>query len=168
MPTTDFNKVTIRAQYKGFAGTVINGPVTFTPDIAWANDPESTTGIIILSEPIVGQVVNGELLNSSGSGPCELYATDDPDITPLRWTYSVHEKFADVVNRPTYHISVPIAAAGTGIDLTTLPHDMPAAAPDFQWVLVKQGVVDGGSIELVFGPMNGTLTPVTASFTGTV
>lgn len=157
MPTVDFDLVPIRGKFRGIAGTVINGPIIFTPDIPWTHDPDATTGSIILSEQIVGQVVSGELKAADGVSTLYLYATDDPDIYPSSWTYTVVERFADIKNRPAYHIKVPLADKANGIDITAVPADLPPAAPGTKWLLASgAGTLDAGTLS--------TYTPPTATY----
>ncbi|WP_432482580.1 hypothetical protein [Kineococcus esterisolvens] len=112
----DFNRVTVEGHYAPFSDGLLNGTITFTPSIT--DMVSNTTGTIILANPIVSKVIEGEVYNSTGTGPLRLYATDDPDVDKQGWYYTVTERFeGNVTNRPPYKINVPIAAAETGLNL---------------------------------------------------
>jgi hypothetical protein len=109
-PTVDWTLVQVRNKYVNFAGDPLEGErVIFTPHATRAVDQDRVTTII--GQPIIA------IIAADGTIAVSLPATDDPDITPINFTYRVTEDF-DLGQE--YDISVPLAAAGTGIELVTI------------------------------------------------
>lgn len=82
-------------------------------------------------------------LNTSGSGASLDFncpATDDPDVTPNGWQVTVTVVFNDGSAPETYTLDVPLASAGTGINLAdvVLPQTLPATQS-----LIYRGVPGG-------------------------
>jgi len=63
-------------------------------------------------------------LDALGAFKVMLPATDDPDITPDDFTYEVTEKF-EYAPEQNYHIEVPLAYAGMGLDISMAAHITP-------------------------------------------
>lgn len=130
-PTPEFDTVTVRGKYVGFDGSAITGRVVFTPRATRLLDEDDLT--VIIPRPIVGNLSSVSGTPSTSSFTVELPATDDPDITPVDFTYSVVEDFT---GGESYDIEVPLSAAGTGLDIAELPHvyaiipGLPGAIPD--------------------------------------
>lgn len=124
-PTPEYDTVTVRGQYVGFDSSVIVGSVVFTPRATRLLDEDDLT--VIIPRPITAP------LDATGRFAVELPATDDPDITPVDFTYEVRETFA---GGETYDIEVPLSAATTGLDIAEIPHvysivpGLPGAIPD--------------------------------------
>lgn len=127
--------ITITGTYIDFQGNPLDGTVTFTPP-SFLTDSE--TQQIVLISGVVGRVVGGSLLDVDGVGPLQLAATDDPDVTPTGWRYTVAEKLNGVTNRPSYWIQVP--SAGGPIDLSTVINEPGPAAGTTQVVSGPPGV----------------------------
>jgi hypothetical protein len=119
-PSTSWNTVTVTGTYRHLDGSAKSGSVKFTV----------TSRIVAAGDKVIfpaGASVSVNLDNA-GHFSVALPATDDPDISPVAWTYRVEETFADGGNA-TYALSVPLASAGAGIDLTSVV--VPSAAiPD--------------------------------------
>jgi hypothetical protein len=95
------------------------GTVTFTPNVTYFKN--LAMPVTFVTEPIVGTLdANGDMRDSQGQLGVVLVSSDNPDISPRNWTYSV---VMTVGGRtlPSFNISVE---GGTTKDLTTL---MPAA-----------------------------------------
>lgn len=130
MPSTlpaNFNSVVVSAHYLSFDEQPVVGTVTFTPSINSLVSPSAAA--IILGKTITGKVVDGYLLNESGTAPLRLFATNDPDVSLQGWTYSVKEALTGGAGRPVYDISVPIEATDYGLDLWNLAPAQVVAVP---------------------------------------
>ncbi len=112
----DWNLVNITGQYLGSDGVAMIGHVIFQVDPVRLLDSAALQTII--SRPLYVQ------LDGLGKFSVELPATDDPDITPDDFTYKVIEKF-DYADEQTYHIEVPLAYAGMGLDISMAAHITP-------------------------------------------
>lgn len=112
----DYNTVAVRGKYVYLDGTPAQGTVRFTGKVLATSDATDT---IILPATISAP------LNANGEFVVNLPATNDPDIQPNGWTYRVEERFNAGGGR-TFDIEVPIAAAGTGIDISDIAPVAPA------------------------------------------
>lgn len=97
--------VTVTGTYKHPDGTPLIGRVIFRPE------PE------ILTSASYGTLVLGTVegvLDTNGTFTATLLATDDPDVSPIGWTYRVTERWYDTVGRD-YPIALPQAAPNVDI-----------------------------------------------------
>lgn len=88
--------------YVSTSGAPMSGSVTFTPAPTVILDID--TGSIIAPTPIVAT------LDNTGSIALDLPATDDPDLNPNNFTYTVSEDLVDGNLAPfthTYSINAP-------------------------------------------------------------
>ena len=113
----NYDTVPVRGKYVYLDGSPASGQVKFTGKIAAISDAYDT---IILPNTIVAS------LDSSGAFTVNLPATDDPDILPNGWTYTVSETLTGGGGR-TYEIDVPISAKTAGIDLSDVAPRPPAS-----------------------------------------
>lgn len=123
----DLDLVTVRGRYVRLDGTPVAGTVEFSTTNV-LTDPASLTTIVpatILAP-----------LDAAGAFSIDLPASDDPDVTPTGWTYSVRENFTG--GRPTYSITVPAAAKATGVDLAVVS-PVPASAGTSTQAFVLMG-----------------------------
>lgn len=104
------NITTIRVtgQFLSPTGTPIQGTVAFVPSV----DLTDTGAAVLIPS---GRVT--VTLDTNGAFSVVLPATDDPDLQPTGWTYTVLERVADLGR--SYSISLPSALAPT-VDLSTL------------------------------------------------
>lgn len=103
----DYNTVTVTGRYTYLDGNPAVGSVRFTGK---GVSVSAETETVILPGTVVATLVNGEF-------SIELPATNDPDIQPNGWTYSVEERFSNGGGRK-YEIDVPYDAIR--IDLSTV------------------------------------------------
>lgn len=104
----DYDTVVVRGRYVYLDGSPATGEIKFTGKVVATS---VATDTIILPNTVVAP------LDSAGQFSVALPATNDPDITPSNWTYSVQESLIGGGGR-TYDIEVPIAAKPSGIDLS--------------------------------------------------
>ena len=104
-PTADWSLVPVRGRYFNFRAQPIEGSLVFSPSATRATDADLLTTIIGL--PFSVDLVDGIL-------DTQLPATDDPDITPIEFTYHVKEDFPGGIE---YDLAVPMAMVGTGVEL---------------------------------------------------
>lgn len=106
--------VTVTGTYTRRDGTPAAGSVEFiSPQV-----------VVVDGETVVPHTI-AAALDDTGSLSVDLPATDDPDISPTGWTYTVNERGVRGLHRDTYAIQVPHDSAG--IDLATVA---PADAVD--------------------------------------
>ena len=129
-----YDLVEVRGFYAAFNGASLNGTVTFVPSIPYTTIPDAK--LVVITRPIEGKVVDGVLLNSKGSGPLQLFATDDPDAGTSGWTYQTTENLGPSTGRKPYNITVPIAAKSSGLDLWQLATAAPVSNPGETYVLL--------------------------------
>lgn len=123
-PSTNWEVVPVTGHYNGTDGTPISGSVSFTPQAVRFVDGQAHTIVI-------GRTVEVPIDPDTGNLVTALAATDDPDINGSGFTWQVQENFE---NGNTWNITVPLSAAGTGIDLATaipVPPDIGTNAADY-------------------------------------
>lgn len=92
------------------------GTATFTPSAAVLNDTTSTPPTSILPQSVVCAFdANGDIIDSEGNVGVWLLATDDPDISPLNWTWRVVLSFAGIASPISFSFSLP---SDETVDLT--------------------------------------------------
>jgi hypothetical protein len=104
----EYDQVTVHGRYTYLNGTPVAGEISFGGKIFATAATSHTT---IVPAPISVR------LDPDGQFTIDLPATDDPDITPNGWTYTVTERFP---GGRQYDIEVPVSAKNTGIDLSIL------------------------------------------------
>lgn len=102
--------VGIRGAYVRSNGSFSTGKVSLIPRPDFIEDAPAL-------DTIVGKGITATL-DPTGLFSFSVAATDDPDLVPFGWTYQVIESIDGLLRE--YDISVPAAAAGTGIDLSTV------------------------------------------------
>jgi hypothetical protein len=105
----DLTLVQIRDSWLKADGTPENGTVTVTPSVKFRS---VSTGVQIAP---TSRKFN---LDNAGTFSANVPATDDPDYTPSGFTYTVAVALDGWSE--TYSITVPLASAGTGLDLGLL------------------------------------------------
>lgn len=110
MTIGDLNFVTVHDTFEGMDGSTPTGSLTFTPSIPEVLDP--TSSLEILSKQFVATL-------SAGAFSISLPATDDPDVSPVGWSYTVTFNLG-TGSPPPAQIAVPVAYSGTGVSLALL------------------------------------------------
>lgn len=116
---TNFDLVTVSGTYVNLDGTPASGTITFSANVA-GNTFLKDAGADVLVLPMA----LSQNLDAKGSFSIDLPATDDPDIVPSGFSYTVTERFAN--GSRTYSITVPVA--GGPVDLVTVAPTQPATA----------------------------------------
>ncbi|MEU6181157.1 polysaccharide deacetylase family protein [Streptomyces coeruleorubidus] len=98
-------------------GTPMQGSVTFTMSQKYLVNPSAD--VLIFAVPIVTS------LDETGYFEIDLPATDDPDVIPQGYTWTVTESFNRKAGR-TFSIAVPQDTPDPGIDLVTIAPVLPA------------------------------------------
>ncbi|WP_326755089.1 right-handed parallel beta-helix repeat-containing protein [Streptomyces hirsutus] len=98
-------------------GTPMQGTVTFTMSQKYLVNPGAD--VLIFAVPIVAS------LDETGYFEIDLPATDDPDVIPQGYTWTVTESFNNRSGR-TFSIAVPESTPDPGIDLVTVAPVLPA------------------------------------------
>lgn len=98
MAATGIIEGTINTMVGATVVPVTSGYITFTPSVPSVTNTTNNT-IVVLN------TVNAPLV-SDGTFSVNLIATDDPDATPINWTYSVEIRAGAKV-LPAFNISVP-------------------------------------------------------------
>ncbi|MFJ4356902.1 polysaccharide deacetylase family protein [Streptomyces massasporeus] len=106
--------VTVTGTYKHPDGTPYSGRIVFQPEPGTLTSAAHDTLIVGDAEVV---------LDNNGSFTVSLLATDDPDVTPVGWTYRVTERWYDAPGR-SYPLSLP--AATPSVDLADVAPTAPA------------------------------------------
>lgn len=146
--------VTVTGTYIDISGNPIAGQVKFTPRAVLRN---VTSNVILVNSTIV------VTLDANGAFSQQLVATDDPDASPVDFTYFIEEAF---VGGRSFDILLPAAVAT--IDLADVA---PAVADDGSGALYVDGaefaayeadliVVEGkaAAVETFLASLQGALT----------
>lgn len=149
MTVGDLNFVTVSGTIEGMDGSFPNGTITFTPSIPDVLD--ATSSLIILSKPFTATVTTGVFSVS-------LPATDDPDVTPIGWNYTV--AFNLGAGSPGQaQITVPIAYVSSGVTLATLLGTSVIGTPSSNYLIMPTGAPSVGEYASVT-----STTPLTLSW----
>ncbi|MFJ2961186.1 hypothetical protein ACIPIC_02615 [Streptomyces collinus] len=101
--------------YKHPDGTPYSGRIVFQPEPGTLTSAAHDTLIVGDAEVV---------LDNNGAFTVSLLATDDPDVTPVGWTYRVTERWYDAPGR-SYPLSLP--AATPTVDLADVAPTAPTA-----------------------------------------
>lgn len=123
----DYDTVPVTGRYVYLDGTPAAGSIRFTGKVVAVSDATDT---IIVPTTVVAE------LDLSGAFSVDLPATDDPDILPGGWTYTVKENLTGGGGR-SYDIDVPLAAAATGLDLSEVAPAVPASGDPTAFVTLS-------------------------------
>ena len=115
--------VTVTGRYVDASGAAVRGSVTFTLDTPLLNAGAST--YIIETEYTVA-------LDATGSFAVDLPATNDVDVTPTGWTWTLTPNF-DGADPITFALPTNL----TSVDITTLSPALPNPSPTYSYVLVS-------------------------------
>lgn len=109
MPSQDWNGVPLRWKGRLLDGSPATGRLVITSDAARFLDDDAVQSESIITVPLIVPIVDGY-------AEIVVPATDDPDITPNGFTYTVVEELAKGQGR-TITTDAPLAEAVEGIDL---------------------------------------------------
>ena len=113
----NYQGCTVEAEYRNFDGTTPNGTVEFSPSPSRALD--YSLELILLPKTFTANVVNGVLVDPLTNTPgLTIPATNDPDISPLEFTYKVTENF---FGGTSYNIEAPVGATINLCDVSPVP-----------------------------------------------
>lgn len=129
--------VTVTGRYIDASGAAVRGSVTFTLDTPLLNAGAST--YIIETEYTVA-------LDATGSFAVNLPATNDPDVTPTGWTWTLTPNF-DGADPITFALPTNL----TSVDITTLSPALPNPSQTYSYVLVSAVGAPNG-----VAPLNGS------------
>lgn len=132
---------TVAGKFIDSTGSPLAGSVAFTPSpTKFINTGASGGPVTILPKPIVATLTDGQF-------SIELVATDDPDLNPSNWTYSVEFKL-EGATLPRFDIDVP---EGASIDLSEVAPVSPSNG-----ATIDRFVPAGGSTGQVLAKRTGT------------
>lgn len=123
----DYDTVIVRGRYVYLDGTPAIGDVKFTGQVVATS---AATDTIIVPNTIVAP------LDGGGQFSVALPATNDPDVTPNGWTYTVLENLTGGGGR-TYSIDVPVSAKVSGIDLSDVAPITPSTGDPTAFVTLS-------------------------------
>jgi hypothetical protein len=143
---TNWTKVTVTGKYIDLDGNPLTGTVSFVP----ANVPALVdAGLLTVIFPKTLQAT----LDSNGAFSIQLPATNDPDIAPTGFTYTVNETFGNYYR--TYSISVPYDSAP--LDISTILPVIPASllvSGSVNGALSVNGLTVGGFAQPLVQPVS--------------
>lgn len=108
----DYGTGTVIGTWTTTYGRPGRGSVVFTPRPSFMVAIGDT---IVLPSPVVARLVNGSI-------SVELAATDDPDVSPVDWTWRVETRVGGL-RIPNFHIAVP---QGSTVDLRSVVEVAPS------------------------------------------
>lgn len=103
---TNLSTGTVTGRFLNVAGEAKRGTVTFRPSFDIGKD--TAADVTLVPEMVVAS------LDNSGAFSVQLAATDDPDLAPLNFTYTVEVRIYGS-SIPTFSMSLP---AGSTRDMT--------------------------------------------------
>lgn len=127
-------------------GVPAKGSIFFRPSPIKLLNPSSAPNPVTILPAVVEGLLDAEgyLLGGDGSRGINLVATDDPDLNPLDWTWTVEFRLTDQddvpVRLPSFDIELP---SDTEVDLTTVS-PVPSADGTFYLVGPKGDKGDTG------------------------
>lgn len=109
--------ITVTWTVEDAEGGAPTGAVTFQLS---SNMRDSTTGEEVLSEPIVGQIIGGQLLSSESGNPAlVLLANDDSTTEPAGTYYLVTEDLSAGSAPNPWQLVVKHSSPGATLDLSS-------------------------------------------------
>ena len=121
---TNLTTVEVTGRYVDHNGSPVRGSVTFDTDYYVLDAGES---VVVIEAPIT---VN---LDATGSFAVDLIATDDPEMTPTGWTWTLTPNFTGAFG---LEFALPASLAPSA-DITTLSPALPNPDPVYSYVLVS-------------------------------
>lgn len=115
--------VTVTGRYVDASGAAVRGSVTFTLDTPLLDAGAST--VIIETQYTVA-------LDATGAFSVALPATNDPDVTPTGWTWTMTPNF-DGADPIMFALPTNL----TTVDITTLAPALPNPSATYSYVLVS-------------------------------
>lgn len=131
----NFNTRDVHGKYTGLDGNPISGSITFICPVLLTDSAED---VFVVPVPLTIELdANGEFTKAL---PC----TDDTDLNPTNWRYTVKETFNQGGGR-TFSLEVPQGVGTIELaDLTELPSNLPVYTSEF----VKSVNGEQGDIEI--------------------
>lgn len=135
---SDLNLRTIVGTYVDYKGDPVSGQIRFTSNIRLISDGQDTA---VLPSVIIGTLdASGQLKAQDGIAALTLPVTDDADLYPTGWTYSVVEEFEAPYDGVgiTYNLEIPTDDINP-LDLPAVSPGTPSLEPGVQAVTEVNG-----------------------------
>lgn len=119
-----FNGCTIKGRFVDLLGVPLAGKtISFVPTPVALLDVSATT-IIVPASIQVTLASDGQIKGIDGLGSLGVVvpATDDPDINPMNWTYTVSENWT--AGRKNYSIEAPVNGSIDLVDVSPVPSSL--------------------------------------------
>lgn len=120
MPITGGKTITVTMKYVNFiSGAGETGMVKFVPSIPSLSDQVDSEFVTITPFVAVLPATIGGAPNSSGPGTASIVlpCTDNTELFPQGFTYTIIEQVSNMANRITKGVQIP-STYGTTVDLT--------------------------------------------------
>jgi hypothetical protein len=121
---TNLTTVTVTGRYIDHNGSPVRGSVTFDTDYYVLDAGQN---VVVIEAPITAN------LDATGSFAVDLIATNDPDMTPTGWTWTLTPNFQGAF---PLTFALPASLAPT-TDITVLSPALPNPDPVYSYVLVS-------------------------------
>lgn len=121
---SNLTTVEVTGRYVDHNGSPVRGSVTFDTDYYVLDAGEN---VVVIEAPITAN------LDATGSFSVDLIATDDPDMTPTGWTWTLTPNFQGAF---PLEFALPASLAPT-TDITVLSPALPNPDPVYSYVLVS-------------------------------
>jgi hypothetical protein len=114
--------ITVTGTYQNFiSGVGENGYVQFIPNIPSLED--TTDHVVLTIPPLIAALPGtfGGNNNSAGNGHFSILVptTDNTELFPQGFTYTIIEKVSNMKNRTTHGVQIP-SSLGSTADITTI------------------------------------------------
>ena len=100
--------LTVAGTYVDLVGNPVRGSLTFTPETIII---EPTLNVILINSAVT------VALDATGSFSIVLPVSDDPDVTPQPFVYTITE---DIIGGRTFTISLPLSLANTTLNIADI------------------------------------------------
>lgn len=119
---TGEKSIIVTGTYKNFiSGAGENGFVEFIPSLKSLQDP--TDKLILTVPPFIaslpGTIGGNNNMSGTGTFSITIPCTDNTELFPQGFTYTIIEKVSNMGNRTTRNVQVP-SSLGSTVDITTL------------------------------------------------
>lgn len=142
----DLQTVVIQGTYVDYLGLPLTGTIEFTATVGLISEATHTA---VRPTVIVGKLATGTgaLKAADGIAALVIPATDDADVTPTGWTWTVTEKVSNAagvnVSKQPFNLAAPLA--GDPIDLPSASPSTPPVTPGTTAVTKVNAVLPNGA-----------------------
>jgi hypothetical protein len=139
VPFINENTITLTGSYVNADSSYASGSLDFAP---------ASFLVDAAGKQIIAPSMISVSLNNLGHFSVALPATDDPDINPTGWTYTVTERISGAPIRQ-FSMSLPSASAGSTLDMSAIVPAVASTGTAAPYLLVPSGTPSVGQVPVV-------------------